>query len=132
MIKKVIKCHDFDGNEVSVDAWFHLNKAELLTLETHTEGGLNGYLTKISRENDTQKIFDLFTDIIKMAYGKRIDGVVFDKTPEDTRRFMNSEAYSELLVELLDPDKAAEFINGLLPQDMRQNNNPSIPAPSTI
>lgn len=123
MIKKSIKFIDLDGNEKTEEAMFHLSKAELLALEAHTEGGLKEYITRLTKENNVSKIFDLFTEIITMSYGKRSDdGLVFDKTPEATHRFVHSEAYSELLVELLDPEKASEFINGILPKDVNTAN----------
>ena len=52
------------------------------------------------------------------AYGeKSLDGKYFEKSPERSLRFSQTEAYSELFLELLDPEKAAAFINAILPQD---------------
>lgn len=61
-----------------------------------------------------------FEFLIQTAYGERsLDGKTFDKSPEILRKFVNSEAYSELFMELVgNADKAAEFFNGVLPADL--------------
>lgn len=118
MLKKTITYTDYDGNERTEDFHFNLNKAEVLEMEMGTNGGMTKMIQKIVAEQDMQKISNIFKDIILKAYGeKSLDGKYFEKSPELSRRFSQTEAYSVLFVELLDPDKASAFINAILPQD---------------
>lgn len=118
MLKKTITYTDYDGNERTEDFYFNLNKAEVLEMEMGTNGGMTKMIQKIVAEQDMQKISNIFKEIVLKAYGeKSLDGKYFEKSPELSRRFSQTEAYSVLFVELLDPDKASAFINAILPQD---------------
>lgn len=118
MLKKTIKYTDYDGNERTEDFFFNLTKAEVLEMEMGTNGGMTKLIQKIVAEQDMERISKIFKDIILKAYGeKSLDGKYFDKRPELSLRFSQTEAYSELFLELLDPEKAAAFINAILPQD---------------
>lgn len=61
-----------------------------------------------------------FEEIILTAYGEKSDdGRRFVKSDELSQAFKETEAYSELFMELLTDDKAAAaFINGILPKDI--------------
>ena len=63
----------------------------------------------------------IFKDIILMSYGeKSFDGKRFVKRDEIRDGFAQTEAYSNLFMELITDDKAAaEFINGILPSDLQ-------------
>jgi hypothetical protein len=58
----------------------------------------------------------VFKDIILKSYGiKSDDGKRFIKSPAISEEFSQTEAYSELMVELIGNEKAAsEFVNGLV------------------
>lgn len=115
MITKIIPYVDFDGNEQKEVANFHLSEADLAKMSLGVEGGMEAYLKKIINEKNTEKIIELFEKIIKMSYGKR-EGNRFIRTPELTEAFTQTEAYSELFMEIIsDEDKASEFIRGVLP-----------------
>ena len=58
------------------------------------------------------------------------DGKYFEKSEEISRRFSQTGAYDELFLELLDPDKCALFINGILPQDALARANAMKEAPN--
>lgn len=123
MLKKTIKFTDYDGVERTEDYWFNLNKVELMKLEMDKKGGLAEMLKRAIASGDNKTIADTLEDIIKMSYGERdlADKRRFIKSPELTNAFMQTEAYSELYMELLlDDRKAAEFINGLIPKDLAQ------------
>ena len=104
MYTKVIKYEDYDGNQRTMEAHFHLNKAELIEMQASWDGGL-------------EKVLKM---IILKSYGiKSLDGNRFQKSPEITAEFTQTEAYSELFMELATNDQAAaEFVNGILPKDM--------------
>lgn len=122
MLKKTIKYKDFNDEEVSEDFYFHLSKAELVELEMSHEGGLSESLQKIIAAQDGKGIITEFRNIILSAYGKKSpDGKRFIKNQELRDEFQSSEAYSELFMELVtDTDAAVEFINGIIPRDMRE------------
>lgn len=119
MLKKNIKYVDYDGNDRAEDFYFNLNKAEVIELQLGTVGGLTKTLEKIVQEKDTSRIIEYFKTIILKAYGeKSADGRRFIKSPELRDAFEQTEAYSELFMELAsDAKMAAEFINGVLPKE---------------
>lgn len=120
MLVKRISYTDYNGNQRSEDFYFNLNKGEIFNLQFGTEGGLDKAIQKIIRTEDTPKIVKIFQDIILNAYGvKSDDGRRFIKSEELSTEFKQTEAYSELLMELVsDEKKAAEFINALMPKDL--------------
>lgn len=117
MIKKTIAYVDFDGNERSEDFYFNLTKAECMELELGTTGGLSKTINDIVAAQDTSKVIELFKSILLKSYGvKSPDGKRFMKTKEITEEFSQTQAYSDLFMELAsDSDAAAKFINGVIP-----------------
>ena len=57
-----------------------------------------------------------------MSIGRKSDDDLrFEKSPEITKAFKETDAYSELFMELVgDPEKSAEFINGIMPASLRE------------
>ena len=118
MLKKTITYTDYDGNERTEDFYFNLTKAEVLEMEMSINGGMTKLIQRLVAEQDMERISKTFKDIVMKAYGeKSLDGKYFEKSYERSLRFTQTEAYSELFLELLDPDKAAAFISAILPQD---------------
>lgn len=117
MLKKTITYTDYDGNERTEDFYFNLTKAEIMEMEVSQDGGLAKTLQKIVDEKDNKKIISIFKDLILKAYGeKSIDGKRFVKNDELKAAFSQTEAYSELFMELAMDDKAATaFVNGIIP-----------------
>ncbi|NLD46404.1 MAG: hypothetical protein GX660_04295 [Clostridiaceae bacterium] len=118
MVKKTITYIDYDGNERTEDFYFNLTKAEVAEMEYSEAGGLSKVIEKISATKDSKKIIEIFKELILKAYGeKSLDGRRFIKTQELRDAFSQTEAYSDLFVELSkSADAAAEFINGIIPQ----------------
>lgn len=138
MLTKKIKFVDFNGTEREEEFVFNLNKAEVMKLIT-TEGDytIDKYLQRLTTERNGRKIIGMFEDIIHMSYGViSLDGRRIEKTEEIWRNFSETEAYSILLMEIVtDAKKAAEFVNGIIPQDLADeirkiaaNNPEGIPA----
>lgn len=122
MLVKRISYTDYNGNQRSEDFYFNLNKGEIFNMQFGTEGGLDKAIQKIIQTEDTPKIVKIFQDIILNAYGvKSDDGRRFIKSEELSTEFKQTEAYSELLMELVsDEKKAADFINALMPKDLAE------------
>ena len=123
MLKKTIKYTDYDGNEREEDFYFNLSKAEVTEMELSKEGGMSEYIKKISAAQNAPELIKLFKEIITKSYGeKSLDGKRFIKNQELTEAFTQTEAYSELFVELAsNADEAVKFINGIMPKNMTAN-----------
>lgn len=126
MYKKTMIYVDYNGVERTEDFYFNLNKAELLELELGTEGGYEQLLTKIIKTKDQVKLIKIFKDLILMTYGEKSpDGRRFIKSDELRESFMQTEAYSDLFLLLASDDKeAAAFVNGIIPQSLRDQISP--------
>lgn len=120
MLKKEITYNNFDGTEETEVFYFNLTKAELIEIEMGHEGGLSEALKKIVASKDGAEIIKEFKSIILRSYGKRSpDGKRFIKNQQVRDEFESTEAFSVLFVELVtDTDAAAEFVRGIMPQDM--------------
>ena len=120
MLKKTVSYTDFDGNERTEDFYFNLTKAELTDMQMSEVGGLEKRLRGIVQAQDGVRIMEFFKGILHKAYGvKSPDGRRFIKNDEVLNDFIETEAYSELFMELVtDADKMADFIKGIIPQDL--------------
>lgn len=110
---------DYNGNERKETHYFGFSPAEMLDLEFRTPGGLEQYLKTIINTLDGQKLADTFKMLIEKSYGiKDAEGRRFMKSPEITRSFVETEAYSQLYLGLVTDSKmAADFFNGIFPKD---------------
>lgn len=117
MLKKTITYTDYDGNERTEDFYFNLTKAECLEMELGSNGGMKKYVERIISAQDGKQLVALFKEIIDKSYGvKSLDGKRFVKNQEVLDEFKQSEAYSDLFMELAtNSDAAAAFVNGVLP-----------------
>lgn len=129
MLKKTITYEDYDGNKRTEDFYFNLSKAEVLEMEMGISGGMTQMLNRIIAEQDSEKIIKTFKEIILKAYGEKSpDGKRFIKSEELSTAFSQTEAFSQLFMELAtDADAAAKFVNGIIPVATTQ----STPAPVT-
>lgn len=116
MLIKKIKYTDFNGDEREEEFYFNLSKAELMEMELSTSGGLEATIRQIINQRDNKKIVGLFKDLILNSYGvKSPDGKKFVKSQELRDEFMQTNAYSELFMELAtDEKKASAFVNGII------------------
>ena len=128
MLKKTITYTDYNGTERTEDFYFNLTKAELMEMEMGTTGGLSEMINRIVAAQDAPSIIKIFKDLVLKAYGQKSpDGRQFIKRPELSEAFSQTEAYSQLFMELAtDADAAAKFVNGIVPA----TENSSIPAPA--
>lgn len=119
MLNKTITYTDFNGGERTEVFHFNLSKAELMEMELSTSGGFAEMVQGVVNAQDGPAIIKIFKDIILKAYGQKSpDGKRFIKSEELSKEFSETEAYSELFMELAtNADAAAEFINGIIPAD---------------
>ena len=120
MLKKRISYEDYNGEKREEDFYFNLSKAEIIEMELSTEGGLRALIEKITDTRDMPKLIALFKDLILKSYGEKSpDGKRFIKSAEISEAFSQTEAFSELFMEMATDEQAAsEFVNGIVPKDL--------------
>lgn len=117
MIKKTIKYVDFNGVERVEDHYFNLTKAEVSEMQLGVEGGYDNYIAEAVKANDTKAIIRIYKELLLKAYGiKSEDGRRFIKNETISEEFSQTEAFSELFMELaLNEQSAKEFMAGVMP-----------------
>lgn len=122
MVIKKIKYKDFNGVEREEEFMFNLTEAEITEMELMTEGGLSDSIKKIIAAQNTPQIIETFKNLLLKSYGqKSADGRLFIKNEKLTEEFTQTNAYSQFFMELATDDKAAiAFINGIIPESMRE------------
>lgn len=137
MIKKTIAYTNFLGEKEVGDFYFNMSKGELVkqqmaAVDKHTES-FQDKLEKIGKNLQGRELISVLDEIILEGYGeKTTDGKQFVKVRNGVRlseNFMSTGAYSELVVELCTKEDAmSEFINGLMPADLRDQVNKEVAA----
>ena len=124
MLKKTITYTDYNGTERTEDFYFNLTKAELMEMEMSTTGGLAEMIQRIVAAQDAPAIIKIFKELVLNAYGQKSpDGKRFIKNETLKEEFSQTEAYSQLFMELaMDADAAAKFIGGIIPKDIDLND----------
>lgn len=122
MLKKTVTYVDYNGVERTEDFYFNLSKAEVTEMELSVEGGFSKMLEEIVKTKDNVRIMELFKQMVLKAYGeKSADGKRFVKSKELSEAFSQTEAYSEIFMELaLDEKAAAAFVNGIMPSNLNK------------
>ena len=86
-------------------------------MEMSISGGLTEMINRIVAAQDAPAIVKIFKELVLKAYGiKSPDGKRFIKSEELATEFAQTEAYSQLFMELAtDADAASAFVNGIVP-----------------
>jgi hypothetical protein len=118
MIKKVITYVDYNGKERTEAFYFNLTKAELTEMELTTNGGLADHIQRIVDAQDSKQLIELFKSMLLLSYGEKSpDGKRFIKNQELRDAFSQTEAYSQLYMDLVtNTELAIEFVNGIIPE----------------
>lgn len=130
MLKKTIQYKDLDGNTLVEDFYFNLTKAELA--ETDLVDGADSMRTlleKLIAEKENRKILALFKELLSSTVGRRsTDGKRFIKNDEARSAFMDSEAYSEVIMEFFsNADSVVEFFKAVVPEEVRNSVPKELP-----
>lgn len=120
MLKQTRTYTDYNGFQRTEDFYFNLSKAEIMEMELSTTGGMQQMVNKIIAAQDTPELVKIFKELLLKSYGeKSADGKRFIKSRELSDAFEQTEAYSDLFMELAtDSDKASAFINGITPKEI--------------
>lgn len=123
MIIKTITYTDYNGNQVTEDYYFHFTEAELMEMQLGEYGGFSQRIQKIVNAADQPALIKLVKEFVLDAYGvKSADGKRFMKNEELRTAFLECPAYSQIFMELaIDDVKAAEFVNGVVPEHMKKD-----------
>lgn len=123
MLKKTITYTNYNDEQKTRDYYFNLKKSELIDLQFSTAKGFMDYIEEITKSQDNVRIWKAFRDIVLLAYGEKSeDGERFVKSDELRKSFEETEAFSELIYELMSNETAAaNFINGIMPADLAAN-----------
>lgn len=121
MLKKTVTYTDYNGVERTEDFRFNLTKAEITEMELSTDGGFAEMIQKVVAAQDAPTLIKIFKDLVLKAYGEKSpDGKRFVKSEEISTAFSQTEAYSQIFMELAtDAKAAAAFVNGIVPADMQ-------------
>lgn len=131
MIKKTITYKDLDDNDVTETFEFHLSRAEMAEMALAKEGKAGGFdvwVRTLINSQDGEVLTQTFKQILLSTVGKRSDdNRRFVKNDEIRNNFLHSDAYSMLFMELMtDAEKVSEFINGVVPTNMRDETQKNI------
>ena len=120
MLKKTITYTDFNDVERTEDFYFNLTEAELTDMNLDENGGLAEKLQRIIDSKEIKQIKDYFKWIVLKSYGEKSeDGRRFMKSPEITKAFEETQAYSDIWMELAyNEDSASEFVNCIMPKKL--------------
>lgn len=124
MYCKKITYTDYNDIPHTEEFYFNLNRAEILNmLMTDSDATLDQVFEYFRQTRNGKALLKMVEDLVKSSYGvKSPDGKRFIKTPEITEAFVQSEAYSELLFELLnDANATAEFFVGIVPKNLQDD-----------
>ena len=137
MLAKPITYTDYNGVERTETFYFNLSQAELIDMQLGGKDGLySNKLQQMIDNHDAAAIVATIKEFVLKSYGEKTDdGKRFVKSPEISEAFMQTEAYSQLITELLSDDaKSSEFILGIMPQALREaavaemNKNKQLPS----
>lgn len=145
MLTKTVKYKDFDGNERIENLQFHLSKVELIEMSLDLPDGVSEAIgndpnnideTAAMRILETlggKGVLDFIKKLLLKSYGiKSADGRSFEKSEELSRKFSQTLAFDELVMELMSNEElAANFVNSIIPADAA-DKMPNVQAISTI
>ena len=131
MFKKVMTYTDFNGITRKETFYFHLSEAELAEMELSKPGGMSALLSRIIDSREDSELIKIFKDLVLKSYGEKSpDGKYFKKSKEIVEAFMQTQAYSDLFMELAtDSNAAAEFVNAIIPDSIKSEVNKSAALP---
>lgn len=124
MLKKEITFVDYNDVIRTETHYFNLNKAEVIEMEYGCSGGLTQFLKNILAQKNEPEIMAFVKKLILSSYGiKSPDGRRFMKSKEISEEFSQTEAYSNLLMELLSSASASvDFVTAILPPMPKSDN----------
>lgn len=137
MLKKNINITNIYGQQETKVLHFNLTRMEVYDLQKKYKEGYESHVKNAIDSGDQNSQLNVFTELIKAAYCEIDDQGNVIKSEDLINKFIHSEAYSELMFDLLDKDdtsKAEKFFRGIMPSqllsalDVKQNNKNQTPS----
>jgi hypothetical protein len=122
VLKKDITYINFEDKPVTETWYFNLSTAELAKMTLTAGEDIVTRLQRVVASQDPKQMVEAFEDVVRRSVGTRSeDGKRFIKNTTITEEFMGGEAYSQFFLELATKEGlAVEFINGVIPKDLRE------------
>lgn len=122
MYKKNITYTDFNGDERTDAFYFNLSDAEILDLQVSYGGDMSRIMSNMLEKHDAKGLLGIITDLILTSYGEKSnDGKRFMKNQEIRDGFVTTDAYSKLVLDLLNDEKEFEkFMTNVIPSAKRE------------
>lgn len=122
MFSYAVEYDDYNGNSRKETLYFNISASELLRLQNTTPGGYHAYIQRVIDSKDPGEIWSTFEELIRLSYGvKSDDGMHFMKSRDGHKlaeEFIDTPAYDVFMIALItDSDLAANFVNGIIPQE---------------
>ena len=124
MYKRTMTYTDFNGVTRKEDFYFHFSEAEIAEMELTMPGGMSNLLNRIVDAKEEHELVKIFKDLILKSYGEKSpDGKRFMKSEEISKAFSQTQAYSDLFMELAtDSNAASAFVNAIIPDNIRNRD----------
>lgn len=134
MLKKTIEFKNLDGETISRDFYFNLTLPEITEMQHSMKEGLSEYWMDIVNRKDAGALLAAYKDFVSRAYGVRdADGITFLKSEEISRRFLQSDAYTQLFLECFganaSDDAFTTFMRGVIPDEVASQIPETLPSP---
>lgn len=127
MITKKIQYHDLDGDLREDDFYFSMNETQFARVNAMFPGGLQEYAMKAAKDKNPDAMFHVIDTLVREAYGERVNNSFVKVAPNGQKLadfFINTEAYDNLLIELMrNEDNLMAFMTGCLNKNAQERVN---------
>lgn len=120
MLERSFTYEGFDGKTYT-DTWgFYLSKADLIEINYGSWVGIDVLLKQLVANKNGKEIVNIIREMVLKSVGKPSeDGRRFIRNQETRDEFYQTEAYSQLMSELLtEPQKVLDFLVAVMPKDL--------------
>lgn len=133
MITLPITYKDLDDNEQTEEFEFHISREELLELESRHPHGLEEWLKRVTKAEDSREAYSEFKHIVLKAYGERSpDRKRFIKNDELRESFATHCAFDQLMFDIFTKEGFLEkFMAGVVPKVPQDQDKPAGPPATT-
>lgn len=122
MLERTFTYEGFDGKTYT-DTWgFYLSKADLIEINYGSWIGIDNLLKQLVQNKNGKEIVNIVKEVVLKSVGRSsTDGRRFIRNDETRQEFYETDAYSQLMTELLtDPPKVIEFLTEVIPKEMAE------------
>lgn len=123
MVTKKIQYHDLDGDLREDNFYFSMNETQYARVNGMFPGGLEEFTMKAVKDKDGDAMFRVIDTLVREAYGERVGNGFVKVAPNGQKLadfFVNTEAYDNLLIELMNSEDAfTAFMSGCLNKTAR-------------